>query len=81
MLQQDFAPSHGARATRDWLERNMPDFIRKEEWPSGNPDLNPLDYNIFWELEQMACQKRHPNVESLKCALMKAVAEFLMARI
>ncbi len=29
----------------------------------------------------MACQKRHPNVESLKRALVKAVAEFPMANI
>ncbi len=42
---------------------------------------NPLDYNIWWELEQMACQKRYPNVESLKHVLVKAAAEFQMAKI
>ncbi len=47
VFQQDSAPRHGARATQDWLERNVPDFIWKEEWPSGSPDLNPLDYKIW----------------------------------
>ncbi len=46
VFQQDSAPGHGAHATQDWLERNVPDFIRKEEWLSGSPDLNPLDYKI-----------------------------------
>ncbi len=46
-----------------------------------SPDLNPLDYKIWWELEEMACQKRHPNVESLKRALVKAAAKFPMAKI
>ncbi len=32
-------------------------------------------------VEQIACQKRHPNVESLKDALVKAAAKFPMAKI
>ncbi len=31
VFQQDSSPGHGARATQDWMERNVPDFIRKEE--------------------------------------------------
>ncbi len=41
-------------------------FIRVEDWTSDNPDLNPLDYKLWNILEQDACQKRHPNLESLK---------------
>ncbi len=51
VFQQDSVPRYGARITHDWLERNVPYFIWKEEWPSGSLDLNPLDYKIWWELE------------------------------
>ena len=28
---------------REWLRRNVPAFIGAEDWPSGSPDLNPVD--------------------------------------
>jgi len=40
-----------------------------------SPDLNPLDYKLRAVLEDMACQKRHNNLDSLKRSLMKAAAE------
>ncbi len=46
VFQQDSVPGHGVRATQDWLERNVLDFIRKKELPSGSLDRNPLDYKI-----------------------------------
>src|SRR3569833_456844 len=33
---------------------------------------NPLDYSVWSILEEKACAKPHPNVESLKRALKKA---------
>jgi hypothetical protein len=41
----------------------------------GSPDLNPLDYYLWAVLEDVACQKRHNNLDSLKRSLMKAAAE------
>uniref|UniRef100_A0A914DD91 DDE-1 domain-containing protein n=1 Tax=Acrobeloides nanus TaxID=290746 RepID=A0A914DD91_9BILA len=35
-------------------------------------DLNPLDYSIWSILEEKACSKPHPNLDSLKKALTKA---------
>uniref|UniRef100_A0A914DLV0 Transposase n=1 Tax=Acrobeloides nanus TaxID=290746 RepID=A0A914DLV0_9BILA len=46
--------------------------IDKLEWPPNSPDLNPLDYAIWSILEEKACAKLHPTVESLKRALIKA---------
>ena len=46
-----------------------------DEWPPNSPDLNPLDYSIWSILEEKACQKPHPNVESLKRVLKKAWKE------
>ena len=46
-----------------------------EQFGPNSPDLNPLDYSIWSILEEKACQKPHPNVESLKRALKKAWKE------
>ena len=63
-----------------WLRDNCPDFISVDphwrrpigEWPPNSPDLNPLDYSIWSILEEKACSKPHPNLDSLKKALTKA---------
>ena len=44
LFQQDGAPAHTSNSTQGWLRENIPDFIRKEEWPPYSPDLNPVDY-------------------------------------
>ena len=46
------------------------DFIKKDEWPPSSPDLNPLDYSVWENLESRACSSSHKNVESLKTTLM-----------
>ena len=33
LFQQDGAPAHTSNTTQDKLKANIPDFIRKEEWP------------------------------------------------
>ncbi|XP_045448927.1 uncharacterized protein LOC123657426 [Melitaea cinxia] len=47
----DSAPGHKARTTQAWLETNVPDFIRVENWPSSSPD--PLDFKLWSVLEDM----------------------------
>jgi len=64
-----------AKTTQELLRRNVQAFISTEDWPSGSPDLNPLDYKLWAVLEDMACQKRHNNLDSLKRSLVKAAAE------
>jgi hypothetical protein len=54
---------------------NVPPFISAEVWPSGCPDLNPLNYKLWAVLEDMACQKCHNNLNSLKKFLVRAAAE------
>lgn len=71
VFQQDSAPSHKAKTTQAWLRENVPAFIAVDEWPSSSPDLNPLDYCLWTELELRACRKSHPNLESLKRALVR----------
>uniref|UniRef100_A0A2H1W6Q6 SFRICE_014692 n=1 Tax=Spodoptera frugiperda TaxID=7108 RepID=A0A2H1W6Q6_SPOFR len=58
-FQQDSAPGHKARSTQSWLEGNVSDFIRAEDWLSSSPIL------IHWIMiyESTACSKRHDNFE------------------
>jgi hypothetical protein len=64
-----------ANTTQEWLRRNVPAFISAEDWPSESPDLNPRDYKLWAIMENMACQKRHNNLGSLKRSLEKAAKE------
>jgi len=75
VFKQDSAPVHKARTTQEWLQRKLLPFISAKNWPPENPDLNPLDCKLSAVLEDMACQKCHNNLESLKKTLMKAAAE------
>ncbi|KAL4131321.1 hypothetical protein QTP88_008653 [Uroleucon formosanum] len=61
-LQQDSAPANKAKTTHN------------ADWPSGSPDLNPLDYRLWNILEEKACSKPHRNIESLKADLVKSAA-------
>ena len=54
------------------------DFIAPGDWPSSNPDLNPLNYKLWAVLEGMVCKKRHSNINSLMCSMVKAVENFPM---
>lgn len=72
---QDGATSHTANDTQDWLERRVPDYIKKNQWPPRSPDLNPLDYSIWSILEERACREPHETEESLKAALEQAWEE------
>lgn len=75
VFQQDSAPAHKAKSTQEWLRNNIPAFIAQEDWPSGSPDLNPLDYALWTELEHKACRTPHRNLDSLKKSLVKAANE------
>jgi len=41
--QQDSAPAHKAATMQEWLWWHVPAFISAKDWPSGSPDLDPLD--------------------------------------
>ena len=38
-------------------------------WPPSSPDLSPLDFAVWGEMERKACSILQPNVESLKEAV------------
>ncbi|MCA9813148.1 MAG: transposase [Nitrosarchaeum sp.] len=70
-FQQDSAPSHKAKTTQNWCQKNLPDFISTQDWPPSSPDLNPLDYFIWGVLEANVNASRHKSLESLKAKLLE----------
>ena len=50
----------------------MTSFWPKQYWPPRSPDLNPMDYSIWAELEKVVCAKPHKNLENLKKQLKRA---------
>ncbi len=56
-------------------------FIQAENWTTGGPGLNPLDYELQDILEQNACQKLYPNLESLKQSIIEEPAKISLEMI
>lgn len=57
ICQQDSSPTHKARTTMTWLQRNLPHFITVEEWTIRSIDLNPLDYSLWTQIKSTICVK------------------------
>ena len=92
IFQQDGAPAHTSNASQTWLRKNIPQFIKKDEWPPYSPDLNPMDYSVWSILESRVCTKSHKSIDSLKRKLkeewekipqevLRAIVEALPGRI
>ena len=44
-------------------------------WPPSSPDLNPMDFSVWFILETETCSSSHDNVDALKSSLVKAWAK------
>ena len=53
IFQQDGAASHTSKITQEYLARNTPEFIKKDEWPPQSADCNPMDYAIWDALKKL----------------------------
>lgn len=71
VLQQDWAPAHGAKTTIQLCEELFPGFWGKDVWPSNSPDLNPMDFSV-WSIMEQKLNKRFASTEALKQALQRA---------
>ena len=71
VFQQDGAPAHTAKKTQEWLKENIPNFWSKDIWPPNSPDLNPLDFSVWANVESQACKKPHKNVQDLRSSVAK----------
>lgn len=73
-FQQDSAPAHTARSVQQWLinffGKNR--VWKKEEWPASSPDLNPLDFSVWNQLQRKACKNFHSTIDELKADIATA---------
>ncbi|GET66874.1 IS630 family transposase [Rhizophagus irregularis DAOM 181602=DAOM 197198] len=67
IFQQDNAPIHTTKITKDWLKKNKIVVI---DWPANFPDLNPIE-NIWKQLKDniQSCKVFPRTVDELKVAL------------
>ena len=71
IFQQDSAPAHASNATQSWFRGQNIEFLSKSEWPPSSPDLNPLDYSVWGNLERKACAQPHKSLDSLLNSLTR----------
>jgi hypothetical protein len=38
--------------TQEHLDEEVPDFIKKDEWPPQSPDCNPMDHHVGLALRE-----------------------------
>ena len=62
----DSAPAHRARATVEFLEREMPQFILPLLWPPNSPDLNPVEYSVWSTLQETVYKTHITDLDDLK---------------
>lgn len=72
VLQQDWAPAHGAGTTLQMCQNLFPGFWGKNIWPSNSPDLNPLDYSVWSILEQKISKIQFKSIDHLKLVQRRA---------
>ena len=58
------------KSTLSFLDRNLPHYISKDDWPANSPDLNPLDYSIWGAMNELVSCSGHKinDIESFKMA-------------
>jgi hypothetical protein len=74
-FQQESVPAQKTKTNQEWLWRKLLAFISAENWLLGSADLKTLDNKLWAVLEDMACQKVHNSLDSLRRFLVKTAAE------
>jgi len=69
-------PAHRARKTVHLLTRETPDFITPALWPANSPDLNTVDYQIWWKLQERVYRSQIRDVDQLKSHLIEEWEHF-----
>ena len=78
LFMQDGARSHTAKDTVEWLNRQLYlNLLQPQMWPPNSPDLNPVDFFVWAELERRVYKGRKiTSIESLKQAIEEEWEQF-----
>lgn len=72
VFQQDGARCHTSAATTEWLDDNLPSYIKPKDWPPNSPDISPIEN--LWSILSLSVYKdpEPKNVAQLKRRLQRA---------
>ena len=71
-LSSRWRPAHTSKLAQEWCSDNLPNFIRKEEWPGNSADLNPIE-NLWSILNVEVYKSQEPTtMKALKRKLQNA---------
>ena len=78
-LQEDGAPAHTKKTVAQFKKLNFPNRI--ENWPASSPDLSPLDFSIWSQLEARVWAKDPKTLVELKCAILEACEQLPLKNV
>jgi len=64
-------PAHTARETVHMLTHETPDFITPALWPDSSPELNSVNYQIWYKLQERVYRSQIRDVDQLKSRLIE----------
>ncbi len=70
IFQQDLAPAHTAKSTKNWLNDHGVGVL---DWPANSPDLNPIE-NPWGMVKRKMRNKRPKNADELKATVKETWA-------
>ena len=75
IFQQDGAKPHTSGQTMDAVQKLGISIIGPEKWPPNSPDLNPLDYFFWNEVEVHLKTKKFNNIAQLTQQIKESIKE------
>ena len=76
IFQQDGARAHTSKMSLEYLRARVPELWEPEDWSANSPDLNPLDYGIWEDLEAQVYRRPIHTMEELKARIVECWEEF-----
>ncbi|KAK7604028.1 hypothetical protein V9T40_004301 [Parthenolecanium corni] len=64
-FSRESAPAHKSCLAQQWLCDFVLGFIEHQQWPSGSPVPNVLDYQLWYDIEEDACSYPHTSLQAL----------------